>query len=166
MEEFLSDTCHSGVTMHTNLSSNLRKLMVLLKNTNVNPFYFIIPALLAILSAIFEGISVSSVIPLLKGIFTMDFAFVKDLPVLKGFIGSTVSALNLNNTQIFAALLGGIFSAGVLKNILRYLSSLMVCFQVMSIANNLRQFIFSQQLLFSFCEATHEDGQAHLFAST
>ena len=134
--------------MHTNLSSNLRKLKAFLKNTNVNPFYFIIPALLAIFSAIFEGISVSTVIPLLKGIFTMDFGFVKDLPVLKGFIGPAVSALNLNNTQIFAALLGVIFSAGVLKNILRYFSSLMVCFQVRNIANNLRRVIFSRYLDF------------------
>ena len=124
--------------MYEKFYSNLRKSKAFFQKVNINPLYLIAPAVLSILSAIFEGISVSAVIPLLRGIFTMDFAFVKDLPVLRGFAGSFISVLNLKNTQIFAVLLGVIFSAGLLKNILRYFSSLMVCFQVRKIANNLR----------------------------
>ena len=127
---------------------NLRKFKIFLQKVNTNPLYFIIPAFLSILSAIFEGISVSAVIPLLKGIFTMDFAFVKDLPVLRGFIGFFPSALHLYNTQIFVILLGLIFIAGLLKNVLRYFSSLMVCLQIRSIGNDLRQVIFSRYLGF------------------
>jgi ATP-binding cassette, subfamily B, bacterial MsbA len=134
--------------MHTKFYLNSEKLKIFLKKINVNPVYFIIPAVLSIFSAIFEGISVSTIIPLLKGVFTMNFIFVKDLPVFKFFAGIFPAALDLNNTMIFVILLGVIFCTGLLKNILRYFSSLMICLQLRNIANSLRQIIFSRYLIF------------------
>ena len=134
--------------MYARLYSNFRKLKIFFKSVNVDPIYFILPAVLSILSALFEGISVSAIIPLLKGVFTMNFAFVKDLVVFKFFTGIWPSVLHLNNTMIFAILLGVIFIAGLLKNILRYFSSLMICLQMRNIANTLRQIIFSRYLSF------------------
>lgn len=134
--------------MYEKFYLNFRKFKIFLKNVKVKPIYFIVPAAFSILSAIFEGISVSAIIPLLKGVFTMNFIFVKDLPVFKFFTGIFPSALGLNNTMIFVILLGGIFTAGLLKNVLRYFSSLMVCLQMRNIANNLRQVIFWRYLSF------------------
>lgn len=134
--------------MYAKFYLNFRKLKIFLKKININPFYFVVPAVLSILSAVFEGISVSAVIPLLKGVFTMNFIFVKDLPVFKFFTVFFPSFLELNNTMIFVVLLGVIFTAGLLKNILRYFSSLMVCLQMRHIANILRQIIFWRYLSF------------------
>lgn len=134
--------------MYAKFFSNFRKLRIFLKKVNVKPIYFIVPAVLSILSAIFEGISVSAVIPLLKGVFTMNFGFVKDLPVFKFFTGIFPAALDLNNTMIFVILLGVIFTTGLLKNVLRYFSGLIVCLQVRNITNTLRQIIFWRYLSF------------------
>jgi ATP-binding cassette, subfamily B, bacterial MsbA len=134
--------------MRTKLVLNFEKLKFFLKKVKVDPIYFILPAVLSILSAIFEGISVSTVIPLLKGVFTMNFVFVKDLPAFKFFAGIFPAFSHLNNTMIFTILLGVIFTTGLLKNILRYFSSLMICLQIRNVAHNLRQIIFSRYLSF------------------
>jgi ATP-binding cassette, subfamily B, bacterial MsbA len=134
--------------MYAKFYLNFLKFKIFLKRVNVDPIYFIMPAVFSILSAIFEGISVSTVIPLLKGVFTMNFSFVKDLTVFKFFAGIFPSALHLNNTMIFVILLGVIFTAGLLKNVFRYFSGLIVCLHIRGIANTLRQIIFSRYLSF------------------
>lgn len=128
--------------------ANLSQLRCVLRNLKIHPDLFIFAALFSLAAAIFEGISVGVLIPMVKGIVTMNFTFVHDLTVFKFFFGKSGSFLNLSNTPIFIILLSIIFLSTLLKIILQYASSLIVSLQVRKIADTLRGLTFERYLSF------------------
>jgi len=121
--------------------AKLIQLNKFLRNADIKPKYFIFAAFLSLLAALSEGLSASILIPLVRGIITTDFSFVRTLPVLKLiFTGS--------NTAVFICLVSIVFFTAVLSYILQYAASLVISFQVRYIAHKLRVTIFSYYLNF------------------
>jgi len=113
---------------------------------NIKPLYLIISASLSLGAAIFEGISVAFLVPLVQGIITMDFSFVKHLPVLKITIFKFPKIFTASNTTIFILLVGIVFVSAILKNIMQYLATISVSRQFRKLSSNLRKLIFNHYL--------------------
>lgn len=125
----------------------LPKLLKFLSKIDIHPGHFIIPGMLALLAAFFEIVSVSALIPLVKGVIFMDFIFVKKLPVIRD-IFMVFPDVFTRNAPIFILLLSTVFLGAALKSILQYISSLIVAKHVRRASNNMRKMIFSRYLSF------------------
>ncbi len=128
--------------------SNFIRLQEFLKRLEVRPIHLVSPSLLALAATLFEGISIGLLIPTLKGLIDKDFSFTKQLPVLKSIFEILPQTLIQHNFAIFCLIVGFIFTAAVMKNILQYLSSLSISFQVKRLASNLRKLVYERYLSF------------------
>lgn len=124
------------------------KLKELFHSLGIKPVNFIIPIFLSLIASLFEGISVGVLIPMVNGIISMNFSFVKELSVFRAIANILPKLSEISNTAIFVSLLGIIFSAAVLKNILQYVSVVMVSYQVRKFSSSIRKNIFKHYLSF------------------
>jgi len=128
--------------------SVFRQLLTLLRRINIKPYYFIVPIVLSGLAALFEGLSLSLLIPLLNGFFAMDYSFIKTMPVL----GSVVSLLPdsvLNSDRSLFLLLLAIFTLVIiLKNAFRYSSVIGMTYLSTRALHHLRKHVFDQYMDF------------------
>ncbi len=60
--------------------SNYRQMYQLLRNAGMKPVYFIIPALFLMMAAVFEGMSVVLLVPIVQGLFNRGFSFIRQSP--------------------------------------------------------------------------------------
>ena len=101
---------------------SLAKIISFLKETDIKLTYFIIPTLLSISAAVFEGISLGLLLPLAKGAIYGDFAFFRKLPIIKNIISIFPGKLINTDSFIFGFLIILIFFAVLAKNALQYFS--------------------------------------------
>lgn len=124
------------------------KLNKLLKGLGIKPSDFILPVVFSLCASVFEGISIGVLIPMLKGIISMDFSFVKDFFIFKVATDFLPELSDISNTPIFILLLFIIFISAILKNILQYGSIVMVSYRVREFSCNIRNTIFKNYLSF------------------
>jgi len=120
----------------------------LLQETNMLSIRLLLPAILSLMAAFFEGLSVGLLIPIAKGIIEMDFAFVREMPFFKGFIIRFPQLFVTPNSSIFIFLLTVIFSAAVIKNALSYFSLLTIDHQRRRFNSKIRKIIMRRYLSF------------------
>ncbi len=128
--------------------SNLLRLKEFFKRIGMHPVHLVVPSLLALAATLFEGISVGLLIPTLKGLIDKDYSFARHLPILKNIFDLFPQTLTQHNFAIFGLIVGFIFTAAVIKNVLQYLSSLSVAFQAKRLASNLRKLVYERYLSF------------------
>jgi len=128
--------------------SKIGKLKNFLNSLDVKSASFIAPAILSLGASLFEGVSVAALIPMLNGLVSMNFDFVKGSRLFKIAAGIIPQFHGISNTAVFLLLLGIIFSSAVLKNILQYLSSVLVLYQLRKSSDSLRKNIFTRYLSF------------------
>jgi subfamily B ATP-binding cassette protein MsbA len=127
---------------------DLVRVMDFLRRIKIRPIHFSIPVICSLAASFFEGISVSLLVPFLKGAIEMNFAFARELPGLKNLITLFPPDLEKRNATIFVILLTTIFVSAMLKNVFTYLSSLTIAWQIRKFAHNLRCAIFERYLSF------------------
>ena len=88
----------------------------LLQDANMSSSRLLLPGLLSLIAAFFEGLTIGLLIPIAKGIIEMDFAFVREMPFFKGIIMRFPRLFITPNSSIFIFLLMIIFSTAVMKN--------------------------------------------------
>lgn len=111
--------------------------------------YFLIAALLAFLVAFFDGITLALLAPLAKGIIMRDFTFLETAPVFKIVIAWFPHALSETPAKfLFVLLVGTIFTAAIMKNVLEYTSSLYISAKREEFSLRLKKFIFNRYLSF------------------
>ncbi|MDD5217794.1 MAG: ABC transporter ATP-binding protein [Candidatus Omnitrophica bacterium] len=125
-----------------------RKLMQYLRALSINPAYFILPTILALLAALFEGLSMGLLIPTIKGIIGRDFNFIRELPILKDIVNLNPALLGKGNSAIFTFLIMLIFASAIAKSMLQYGSTVGLAYLGKSISNNLRKLIYNRYLSF------------------
>jgi subfamily B ATP-binding cassette protein MsbA len=113
----------------------------------LNPLFIVIPFLLSFAIAFFEGLSTALLIPLLKGIIELDFGFAKEFPFIN-YITPFLSNFLSESMAIFMVLVGVVFISAVMKNIMGYVSSLSLGYQIIKLNNNFKKFIFNRYLKF------------------
>lgn len=119
-----------------------------MRRLRINPAFLLLPVFLSLGGALLEGISAVLLIPLTKGIITSNFAFVKQLPVIKVIVSKFPQMFAAQNTALFILLVLIILICAMFKNVLQYLSSLAMARQFRRFASNLRKLIFSRYLKF------------------
>ena len=125
---------------------NFKQLRRFFQKAQINPFSLLVPTLLGLAAAFFEGASLGLLIPTIKGIIEGNPSFVRTLPVLKTVVAFLPQAFEKRGSTIFILLIGLIFISAVAKNVFQYLSSLGVSYQVNRFANQLRKLIYERYL--------------------
>ncbi len=136
------------IKKHSNFIFNTSILRSIFSFVGVRFSYFVSPIVLSFLVAFLEGVSVSLLFFLAKGVIKMNFTFLQGMPVFRAVIEKASSFIAPSNTVIFAVLVISIFSAVLLKNIFQYFSSLSIAFQMRRFSHNLRSAIFNRYLEF------------------
>lgn len=114
----------------------------------IKPGYFIMPAILNMIVALLEGLSLALLIPLVKGVIKMDFGFVSTMPVFRSVFAAYSRFHPVSNLAIFLFLVFLVFTAMLIKNIFRYLAALSVAYQGRRFTADLKKTIFNRYLDF------------------
>jgi ATP-binding cassette, subfamily B, bacterial MsbA len=114
----------------------------------LSPVYLVVPTLLLVVAAILEGISLALLIPTIKGIIEMNFAFVREAPFFGDLIEKLPLTMSQRNSTVFLILAGLIFGTAILKNVFRYVSMIGISTQVQNFEHGIRSMIFSRYLKF------------------
>jgi ABC-type multidrug transport system fused ATPase/permease subunit len=110
--------------------------------------YLLIPVVLSILTATFEGISVGLLIPLVKGTLTMDFRFMTTMKGISTVLDWLPADITSSNKLLLTLLICLFVVTVVLKNITRYGSVLTMTRFAYRSAHYLRRMIFARYLSF------------------
>ncbi len=110
--------------------------------------YFIVPGLMSAIAAVFEGVSVVLLVPIVQGLFNRDFSFIRHNDrALQAFSYFPSSWSDTDHAVLLFIL--SVFVVGILlKNIFRYISMLSMCFLAFRTSHHLRKQIFSHYLTF------------------
>jgi len=118
------------------------------KKLRLNPIRFILPATFSVGASIFEGVSIGLLIPTIRGILENNFVFINEYKFL-GRITETIFVLfGQRQSAIFATLICVLFLALIFKNVLQYISSILVQKTVNSYIDNLRKRMYARYLAF------------------
>lgn len=132
----------------TRIIYSLLSFFSLFKKTGIKYHYFLVAAVFSLIAGIFEGISVVVMIPLLKGIITLNFHASIQNKILEHFIRTVSPHLNLTNTMIFILLVVIVFLSALLKNIFQYVAQTSFAYLVRRFTNKLRAELFHRYLSF------------------
>ena len=130
----------------TRVYLNLARLQKFFRKVKINPFFFLIPTVLGLAAAAFEGVSLSLLIPTVKGIIEGNITFVRDLPILKTILLLFPQPIESRSSTVFALLIVLIFLSAAAKNVFHYGSSLSISYQVNRFANQLRKLVYERYL--------------------
>ena len=120
----------------------------ILGRLTIKPLFFIIPLALSFLSAMCEGLSLAFLAPLAKGLINRNFDFVRSIPLL-GIVMEKVSAFYEKPFfPEFMFITGLIIFFAVLKEVLKYISSLMIGYRQQRLTMELRQKMMERYLGF------------------
>jgi len=126
----------------------LGRMIALLRRVGMHPAYLIGAIGLSLGAAVFEGVGMSLLLPLLQGFFVQDFSFAKEIPLLGEFLTWLPESITKADRWLFAALIGIFVVATLLKNILRYCSLLAISHVSLRAAHHLRKLLFTRYLSF------------------
>lgn len=145
------------------ISRQYQILRRLFDTMEISYAYFIVGIFASFLIALFDGLSLGLLVPLLKGIIGMDFDFLKNLPIIKPIIVRFPELLSLAPAKfLFILLITIIFLSSIAKNICRYLYGLYNTLQKEKYVFNLNRFLFDRYLNFGKLYFDNT-GNAHTF---
>ncbi len=129
-------------------SLTLRNILVLLRRIHIQPFYMLVPIGLSLLSALFEGVGMGLLIPILNGFLTKSFAFVTDTPVIRSAFAQLPDWILRDDKMLFGVLLVGFMLIFITKNLVRCLCATSVCYFAERSMHHLRKELFRRYLSF------------------
>lgn len=128
--------------------SNLRNMQRLLRIAGMRPVYLVLPALLSMAGAFFEGMGVVLLVPIVQGLFNRDFSFIRTSPRALQALSLLPASWSASDHNVLVLILATFVIVIILKNVLRYASMLSMCFIAYRTAHHLRKQIFSRYLTF------------------
>ncbi len=129
-------------------ASTLGKIFHLLKGVNIHPAYLLIPLVLSLGAATFEGVSLGLLIPILNGFLQRDYSFITEIPGLEEGLSLLPTSFTSTDRSLFATLMGLFLLAVFLKNFLKYCSGVSMGFFTSRSVHHLRKIIFGRYLSF------------------
>ena len=128
--------------------STIGKILYLLRRIHIRPIHIVIPVLLALFAAVFEGMGMGLLIPILSGFLQKSFAFIDSVPVLGTILRMLPASFLANDRFIFGILLCGFIGVYVLKNLLRFLSVISMAYFAERAVHHHRKALFAKYLGF------------------
>lgn len=122
--------------------------MYLLSKIHINPAYLLIPICLSILSAMLEGVGIGLLVPILNGFLQQSFTFLIDMPVIGTLLQYLPESILENDKMLFGVLITGFICLYILKNIIKYLSSVSMHYFSERTLHHLRKALFIKYLSF------------------
>jgi len=131
--------------------SRISILKKFLRIMGVKPHHILLPVFLSFIAASFDGIGLSLLIPLAKGMVS-DFGFAKEIPILRDILAVTPQLLSevsfAPNKSIFLLIVILIFIAVLLKNVISYISFTLSSYWTVWFKCNIHKFLFDRFLSF------------------
>jgi len=128
--------------------SNISKIWHLLKLIHVHPMYLCGSILLSLLTAVFEGVGIGLLIPILTGFLQKNFSFIIEAPYIGPVIQMLPESVLSDDRILFGVLLWSFVAIIVLKNIFRYMTVLSVAYFYQRCVHHLRKTLFAKYLSF------------------
>lgn len=123
-------------------------ILHLLRQARIHPAYFLIPIILSLAAAVFDGIGMGLLIPMLQGFLTMDYSFITEIPGLSFIIAFLPESIAASDRTLFIFLSVVFVCAIILRNILKYCSIVSLSFVAYRAHHHLRKILFSRYLSF------------------
>lgn len=127
---------------------NIRRLKAFLSELGLEPIHLFVPSLLALVAALFEGITFALLAPTIRGLMESDFQFVYSIKVLGPIISAFPNIFSGRSSAIFIFLVTLVLVFSILKNTLAYLSSILTAIKVRRFSHELRCLIFNSYVGF------------------
>ncbi len=127
---------------------NLRRLKAFLRELRLEPIHLVIPSLLALVAAFFEGICFVLLAPTMRGLIEGNFHFVYSLKFIGSVLNQFPDVFLNRSSAIFSFLVFLILGAAILKNMAAYFSSMLVAKQLRRFCHELRCLIFDSYVGF------------------
>ncbi|MDD3897008.1 MAG: ABC transporter ATP-binding protein [Candidatus Peribacteraceae bacterium] len=106
-----------------NLRTRMEKVRLLFRVMGVRIDHILLPVFFSFLIALFSGVGLGLLIPLVKGLSSGDFSTVSDMPILGRALTYTLAVLNASDTSnqiIFLVLIGFVLAVQVCRNVILY----------------------------------------------
>ncbi|NOS67701.1 MAG: ABC transporter ATP-binding protein [Candidatus Peribacteraceae bacterium] len=129
-------------------NTTIGKTFLLLRKIHIRPIHIIIPIVLAILAACFEGVGMGLLIPILNGFLGKSFAFTTEIPYIGPVMRLLPQSVLENDRLIFGVLLTGFIGIYILRNLMRFLSAISMAYLSQRTLHHLRKTLFSRYLSF------------------
>lgn len=141
--------------------NSLKEAFCFLRKLRIKPLFFILPAFFALAGSLFEGVTLSLLIPLVKGIIQMDIGSLREVPLL-GNLFHALPGIFASNRAVFGFLVFVVFSSSIMRHVLQYQSMVLSAWVIRQFADRLRRHIFERYLEFNklFFDR-HSLGQLH-----
>lgn len=134
--------------MNTAPRTNIGKIFYLLRKIRVRWIHVAVPVALSMFAAMFEGVGIGLLIPILNGFLQKSFAFAVDAPVIGRVLRLLPDAVLGNDRLLFTVFLGGFIAMFILKNTLRYLSVVSLAYFSQRTLHHVRKELFSKYMSF------------------
>lgn len=128
--------------------STIGKILFLLQGIHLPVWYIVLPVLLGLAAAAFEGVGVGLLIPILNGFLQKSFAFVIDAPYIGPVFHFLPESILRNDRFLFGVFLAAFVVIYVFKSILRYLSAISMVYLAARSIHHLRKVLFGKYLSF------------------
>lgn len=129
-------------------SSNIGKLLFLLRKIHIRPMHVLIPLGLSFFAAMFEGVGMGLLIPILSGFLQKSFAFVTELRYIGPWMQMLPQSVLRNDRMLFVVLLCVFIVVYTLKNTLKFLSVASISYFSERTLHHLRKMLFARYLRF------------------
>ena len=128
----------------------------------VRPVHIVSPIALSFITASLDGLVLYLMVPLAKGVMTNDFGFVKDAPVIKQLLNMSANmfyGVTVPNNRLFVYFITAIFAIIALKNVVSYMTSVLLAYWHGRFYRNIHKFIFGRFLTFGklFFDRTNQE---------
>jgi subfamily B ATP-binding cassette protein MsbA len=131
-----------------NERSTLSDLGRLLTISGMKKVFLVLPGILSVIAAGFEGLSIALLLPIVQGVFTNDFASIRGSEKLTMALGYLPASWSATNQSLLLLLLVLFALAVIGKNLFRYTSVYSMSFVAYRTAHHLRKQIFTRYLTF------------------
>lgn len=128
--------------------SAIRKILFLLRGIHLPLCYIVLPVLLGLAAAAFEGVGVGLLIPILNGFLQKSFAFVIDAPYIGPVFHLLPESILQNDRLLFGVFLAVFVVLYILRSILRYFSAISMVYLAVRSIHHLRKVLFGKYLSF------------------
>lgn len=115
---------------------------------HIEPHYFVLPGVLSVLAAIFEGVGFALMVPLVNGLISGDFKSLGTTPVIGVIISRFFSLFGDRHSSAFVIMLILVLGSTLLKNLFRYYAVTCSYDFVRRFADNLRRKLYERYLGF------------------
>jgi len=133
--------------IHKRFRNDLANYIKFYRLANIRTPLLILSAVASLMATLFEAAFVVALVPFVRGVLSGDFLFVSSLPVF-GRIISFFPNNSQPNTLSFMMLLSVLVVSVIFKTFLKYISFLLICYQLRNSTSSIRKAIFERYLLF------------------